>query len=330
MKIALLYSGNLRSFESCSTCHLNLIEILKKCYDIKIFSHSWSFRESTSGTWWKKDDDKDNTCNADDVEKIIYKTLKTDRILVTNNLNLDTPNLKNYNSLISIEGLYSMVLSISKSFEIMREYMIENDWQPDIVIKLRYDIIFNHCDIVTAVANIKQKKILNRYFAYSSNSYFLTGSVSDVLFVFPLSVADAYFNNINMMFSEKKLELYNQKYTTFIPEIFITKYVLSKYKPYVIDGSLHILRLSLEKIEISCNNELPEIDLICFIKKNVIKRKINISLKDFQNKNILAVKLIINNTRLFHMSFIKKFILFFLKNNSTYYVSLINKLLQLK
>lgn len=253
MKIAILYSGHLRSIEQTHHLHLKFINLLKKEHELKIFCQTWDEQESKTESWWGKKELMNNfTFNP---EEIINKFIKPDEIIINEKLlNIEVP--LNYNSTISYEGIYSMFYGINQSYILYKKFSEEKDWVADILIKIRYDIDFNIEPVLNNINNISQ----NKFLVFSSNSYDFFNSYSDTLFVFDNNTIDL-FNSFELFKENKTLTSYFNKFKYFIPEVFISEFVLKNKNHIKLNKDLFIIRVNGNKILVNCESEKLKLEI---------------------------------------------------------------------
>jgi hypothetical protein len=128
----------------------------------------------------------------------------------------------NVKSAIPIAGILSMLHSQWQAFQLLQQHSNENNVQYDIVIKSRYDLLY---EIALAFSNSIHDCIPNNCLCLpTSNPYELGGSFSDVFVVGPMKLIKEYFG-----FAENfktAAENYQKKgYKEFLPELCLTSYL---------------------------------------------------------------------------------------------------------
>jgi hypothetical protein len=147
MKVAICFSGAIRSFDECIS---STIKYLIDNFDNPdIFLHMWSFNDYNStdinyNFKWRKDNSSiDKIISTLEPKKYVieeYNSSSEEQIknkcMIDVNL-FDTDDKKNYGF-----NCCSMYWKILKSFELAEEYMKENDFEYDLIIRARLDFIW--------------------------------------------------------------------------------------------------------------------------------------------------------------------------------------------
>lgn len=147
MKIAICFSGAIRSFDECISSTMKYL--ISNFDNPDIFLHMWTFNETNStdinyNFKWRKDTSSiDNILSVLNPKKYVieeYSNLSEELIkkssMVDMNL-FDTDDKKNYGF-----NCCSMYWKILKSFELAEEYMVENNFEYDLIIRARLDFIW--------------------------------------------------------------------------------------------------------------------------------------------------------------------------------------------
>lgn len=189
MKIAICFSGAIRSFDECISSTMKYL--ISNFDNPDIFLHMWTFNETNStdinyNFKWRKDTSSiDNILSVLNPKKYVieeYTNLSEELIkkssMVDMNL-FDTDDKKNYGF-----NCCSMYWKILKSFELAEEYMEENNFEYDLVIRARLDFIWEdyirQSDFVNTLNNVIYL-IKDRYATCSklnTNDKFFAGNYS--------------------------------------------------------------------------------------------------------------------------------------------------------
>lgn len=278
MKIALLYSGHLRSVEQTYLMQKKFIKLLSENNEVKIFCQTWDEPEANTKTWWNKEEIKLN--ELFNPNEILTKTIHPDEIVINSNeTKLDAPHF--YKSKISYEGVYSMFYSINQSYLLYDDYCRKMKWEADVLIKIRYDIEF---DIESIINNIHLAIDNDEMIVFSSNTYDFFDSFSDTLLVLPNNNKYSDFFNINNKFLDNSLLIkYFEIYVEFIPEIFISDFVFNNPKFVRLNNNLYLIRTNGDKIEISSLNQKKIIETTILNINNFCHHKFS-NKKQFNQK----------------------------------------------
>lgn len=307
INVAILYSGNIRSFENVKEKHIKFINSLKFKYNVKVFAQTWDQIESSTNSWWTKSNDKINT-NKASIEKLIVENLKPEVIHISTNIlptKYKAPHF--FKSKISYDGIKGMLNSNLLVWQIFENYITKENWRPNFVIKIRYDIDFDYELFLNKLDYISKKNIVLTYF---SENWAFANVYSDILIAFDFENAKKFYKSLAVFCNNNFLVKYFELYTTFIPEIFFFKFVLKDCEILTNRENLNIIRVNsdISKIcsttDMNCNYN----KLIDFIKLNSNRSNIyfdrNLSNSDIilfltNNGYILYIKLIKDNLSLF-------------------------------
>lgn len=246
MKIVLLYSGHLRSIHKTIDNHIGFKNALVEGgNDVKIFCQTWADVESETQSWWNLGGKNDSEVLAP--AEILVSLLAPNEFIVSKKQEFNSaPEF--FNSLISYEGISSMFYALKQSYLIYERYSERNSWIADVVIRIRYDIEFDFADIVDKIIDVtKEKKLL----AISSKTYNYLNSYSDLLFVLPSDHASKLFNTFDCFNNISVLKKYFSKYKHFLPEIFVSEYVMRNSKVELLFSRVTILRMNGDLVEVS-------------------------------------------------------------------------------
>jgi hypothetical protein len=269
MKIGLVLFGHLRSFRSAHDSYKNFLKILQHVGDVNVFCHTWDIEDSVTSAWWKDhkpDDPPPATVDKNEIEQTYFPVLYS----VEQSRQFDANDYSG-NSSIPIPGILSMLYSQMQAFKLLEKYERQNEFKYDVVIKTRYDLLYEITeDFINCI------KTNDRIFLPSSNPYELIGSCSDIFAIGSRKNMEAYFDFCENF--KEALAIYQQKgYRQLIPELCMTVYLDHKnIKRRELPGlRLHILRMGGEKFQINTVKDLSSNDPHCFHKK-MIRRNADI------------------------------------------------------
>lgn len=175
MKVAICFSGALRSFD---TCIYSTIRYLINSFDNPdIFLHMWDFKKENNDInynfkW------RDNTTDISKILKILkpkdfiiekYDNNQEQKIIETSKIDinkLDDEKKRNYGF-----NCCSMYYKILKSFELAENYSINNDIKYDLYIRARLDFIWEDS---IKIKEIKEKTIYLIKDRYATHSKLIT------------------------------------------------------------------------------------------------------------------------------------------------------------
>lgn len=147
MKIAICFSGAIRSFDECISSTMKYL--IANFDNPDIFLHMWTFDENNStdinyNFKWRKDTSStDNILSILNPKKYVieeYNVMSEEHIKKSSMVDMDlfdTEDKKNYGF-----NCCSMYWKILKSFELAEEYMGENNFEYDLIIRARLDFIW--------------------------------------------------------------------------------------------------------------------------------------------------------------------------------------------
>jgi hypothetical protein len=269
MKIGLVLFGHLRSFRSAHDSYKNFLKILQHVGDVNVFCHTWDIEDSVTSAWWKDhkpDDPPPATVDKNEIEQTYFPVLYS----IEQSRQFDANDYSG-NSSIPIPGILSMLYSQMQAFKLLEKYERQNEFKYDVVIKTRYDLLYEITeDFINCI------KTNDRIFLPSSNPYELIGSCSDIFAIGSRKNMEAYFDFCENF--KEALAIYQQKgYRQLIPELCMTVYLDHKnIKRRELPGlRLHILRMGGEKFQINTVKDLSSNDPHCFHKK-MIRRNADI------------------------------------------------------
>ena len=138
MKVAILLSGHIRTWESCKS---NFLIHFNKFGDVPdVFIHT--YRQKVNS--YNGDDGKQTDLNDDEV-KDLFKELNVKKIVIENdNVHMDEF-MKNYS--IYSNGIllpvYGQGMKLMLCNKLRKEYEQENNFKYDVIVRTRFDILIN-------------------------------------------------------------------------------------------------------------------------------------------------------------------------------------------
>lgn len=243
MKIAILYSGHIRTFNKVKEKHLQFIDSLRLFSEVKIFVHTYSEIDSNTHSWWNRNT-QINNYKANTNEVIDFLQPQT---YVINGFDVSEIVPEYFVSDGSFEGTISMVKSINEVYKQLNTYSKNSNWLPDYIIKTRFDISFNINKVIDAIKHIENKKGI---FIKAKNSNTL-GGVSDIFFIHKLNLP---LDRILEKFNGKELILYFKKYKIFYMELFIYENFIKRQEIIYIRPNLEIHRLNGNILKVDNTN----------------------------------------------------------------------------
>lgn len=219
MKIGVVLFGHLRSFRRTCDSFNELKNVLKKAGTVDVFCHTWDIEESVTDAWWKQYESAlPPAANVSTAE--VTQTYQPAAILIEPSKKFDDSGYR-VNSATPVSGVLSMLYSQFRSFELLKEHEEKHGFRYDIIIKTRYDILYEIASSFSAMLE-KAKDSSCLYFP-SSNTYELSGSWSDV---FAAGSRDLMESCLSIYHNfPSAVSGYNQKgYSAFIPELCYSRY----------------------------------------------------------------------------------------------------------
>jgi hypothetical protein len=264
MRIGLVMFGHLRSFRSTYDSYQHFLNVLRQSGDVNVFCHTWDIEESVTASWWKE-----QTSNAPPPPTVDAGEIKNKYQPALYNIEpskqFDDAGYQ-LNSSIPVAGILSMLYSQYRSFQLLREYEKQNNIRYDVVIKARYDLLF---EVTPLFSSIIERAMNERCcFLPTSNPYEQAGSFSDVFVAGHRDLADDYFNFYeNFRGAVKNYE--RAGYRKFLPELCLTTYLQQKNLPVneLAELRIHILRKSGEKFQINSDKNFQWNNPHCFHRK---------------------------------------------------------------
>ncbi len=250
MKVAIVLSGHLRSYKDTLQNFNDFVNKIKSDnHEVKIFCHTWSEVESNTTSWWKQNEIKESALQS--IENEVINKYDPAAYIVENSENVILENeFEFYKSRISFEGVQLMYYSLSQSFEILKEFELKNNWQSDLVIRSRYDILLDFENIPLSPSNIMIP---------ISGAFDIIGGLSDVFAMIPRNQIDFYAEQYKNFCDKSILKKYFERYTLFIPELFLAT-TMHRLNYFPINNNITILRLNGDEIMINVFYKTPIIN----------------------------------------------------------------------
>lgn len=262
MKIGLILFGHLRSYRQTHATFLQLKNELQQQAEIlDVFCHTWDIEESVTPSWWKEHKN-DQPPPASVSENEIISKYRAKAYCIEPSKHFDEPDF-GIETFTPLAGMMSMLYSQLKAFELLKEYERQNNIRYDIVIKTRYDLLY---EITPEFTSLVQKCIKeNCLYLPSSNPYELTGAYSDIFALGPRPLIEEYFEfnkDIN-----GAVNIYTSAgYKELVPELLMT--VFLKKNNVIINEitglRIHVLRMSGEKFQINTCKDFFDNWPMCF------------------------------------------------------------------
>jgi hypothetical protein len=270
MKIGLVLFGHLRSFRSTHDSYKQFLETLQQSGKVDVFCHTWDIEESVTASWWKENKPGDippATVNASEIEEKYHPV----RYIIEPSRQFDDSGY-NIDSAIPIAGILSMLHSQQQAFRLLEQYSADNNILYDVVIKTRYDLLYETDPSFLNVIN----DCLNNNSLYlpTSNPYELSGSFSDVFAMGPMKLVKQYFG-FPLNFKAAAENYQNKGYRGFLPELCLTLYLIEKWIVlHELTGlRLHILRMNGDKFQINTDANFPANIPLCFFRDSIEANK---------------------------------------------------------
>jgi hypothetical protein len=266
MRIGLVLFGNLRSFRNTLSSFNFLRKTLEQAGTVDVFFHTWDIEESATNSWWKNhkaDNPPPPTVNSSEIEEA-YRPVK---FIIEPSIQFDDSGYK-VEASIPVAGILSMLHTQLRAFELLKQYEEENKFRYDVVIKTRFDLLYEIApEFINSLNNcVKQGCV----YLPSSNPYELAEASSDIFAAGSRTEIEKYFSFCSNF--RKATEIYFQAgYRQLIPELCMTVYLKQTgVSTRELSGMrLHILRMNNEKFQINCDrnfhNNLPQ----CFYTETI-------------------------------------------------------------
>ena len=271
MKIGLVLFGHLRSYRQTLFSFNSLKETLQRSGDVDVFCHTWDIEESVTASWWKEHKPGDipsATVNAKEVEAS-YKPV---RYFIEPSRQFDDL-VYTIKSSIPIAGTLSMLHTQQQAFELLKQYESENGFRYDVVLKARYDLLY---EIAAGfIETITECSTYNIVYLPSSNPYELIGSSSDIFAIGKREEMEKYFSFCTKF--KEAIDLYEKEgYNEFTPEFCMTVYLdkIGVNRKELKNLRLHILRKNGDRFQINTDKSFLANGPLCFYKGTIeIARK---------------------------------------------------------
>ncbi len=270
MRIGIVLFGHLRSFKQTLSSFENLKKTLAQSGQVDVFCHTWDIEESVTAAWWKEhkpDDPPPATVNAKEVEEKYAPA----RYIIESSIQFDDSGYI-VNTSIPISGILSMLYTQQRSFGLLKQHETENDFRYDIIIKARYDLLY---EIAPGFSDIIQDCLTNsKVYLPFSNPYELIGSYSDIFAVGSREEMEKYFSfcsNFKIAIEYYKSDDYGQ----FIPEFCMTVYLekIGVKRDELYGIRLHILRMKGDKFLVNSDRNFRGNGPLCFYSETICKCK---------------------------------------------------------
>ncbi|HEX6169650.1 MAG TPA: hypothetical protein VFZ33_08155, partial [Chitinophagaceae bacterium] len=141
MRIGVVLFGHLRSYKDTHASFEKLKRELLQTGDVDFFCHTWDVKESLSPAWWKTNE-KNNVLPplVDEAELISMYAPAGYQIEASRQF--EEPEL-GIRSLTPLAGMCSMLYSQLGAFKLLKIREEETGQQYDVVIKTRYDLLYD-------------------------------------------------------------------------------------------------------------------------------------------------------------------------------------------
>jgi hypothetical protein len=180
MKVALLFSGNVRNFKDT---HRSFFHYFIKDNDCDVFIHTWNTKDSNTSSWWRKEK-KSRKFSLEDLCKIYRpKAIEVEDYL-------DSFQSKRFKN-VFLHNLMSMQYGIKSVFGLFDSYRKKTGAEYDIVVRVRFDLIFksifNNNEFYDCINS-------NSVYLPKSMTYKVLNGVSDVFAFGPPCLMEKYCN----------------------------------------------------------------------------------------------------------------------------------------
>lgn len=319
MKVAICFSGALRSFD---TCIYSTIKYLINSFDNPdIFLHMWDFKKENNDInynfkW------RDNTTDITRILDILkpkdfiiekYDNNQEQKIIVLSNINInkfDDEKKRNYGF-----NCCSMYYKILKSFELAENYSINNNIKYDLFIRARIDFLWEDKINIKEIKENTVYLIKDRYATHSkliTNDKFFGGNYEVMKYMCNIFNKLKDYQTENILIEGQTINEYHIKKSNFNVE-----WLGDKNTYYKCMGR-HDIEFKNIKYNIIINNNPNKINIDVFINELVY----NLNHKGITLNNISSFSeilhnynLIVNNydfklTKNINIDFIQDFIVF--------------------
>ncbi len=261
MKIGIVLFGHLRSYRQTQSSFKELKKTLEKNGQVDVFCHTWDIEESVTPTWWKEHKPDDPPPTIVNVKEIEEKYTPV-RYNIEPSIQFDDSGY-GVNTSIPISGILSMLYTQQRSFELLKQYEAEKNFHYDVVIKARYDLLY---EIAPGFNEIIQDCFTNsKVYLPSSNPYELIGSYSDIFAVGSRDEMEKYFSFCYHFIPA--ISLYQKKgYQQLIPEVCMSVYLeeLGLKKAELMGLRITVLRMNGEKFQLNSDSNFQDNEPLCF------------------------------------------------------------------
>ncbi len=261
MKIGIVLFGHLRSYRKTHSSFIELKKILEKDGQVDVFCHTWDIEESVTPKWWKEHKPggpPPGTVN----EKEIEEKYSPVRYTIESSIQFDGSGYE-VNTSIPLPGILSMLYTQQRSFELLKQYEAEKDFRYDVIIKTRYDLLY---EIAPAFNDIIQDCLTNKkVYLPPSHPYELTGAYSDIFAAGSRDEMETYFNFCTHF--TQAVSLYQKKgYQQLIPEVCMSIYLeeLGLKKTELTGLRITVLRMNGEKFQLNSDSNFQDNEPLCF------------------------------------------------------------------
>jgi hypothetical protein len=164
IKIALLFSGHLRSFEKT---YISFLENFSHLNDIDIFCHTWNTLGHNDKVWWNNNGDSIYNKKLNEVHlQNLRNFYNPKKIKIDNSINFVSENDEYNNKYVGYNALKNQWEGLYRVNQLRLDYENETNKKYDCVIRSRYDIKYQE----TFFNEHLIKKCLDKYkfnFLYS-------------------------------------------------------------------------------------------------------------------------------------------------------------------
>jgi len=190
MKIALCLSGQPRHVE---TAYNNIKEHLLDKYSPDVFVHTWLNKEDVGKKYVNSWNHLIDHPVSDDILTKIFNLYDPKKFSIENQIILNPYKWNDYG-----KNMLSMFYSMKQSNILKSKYEFDNDFRYDIVIRARFDTIYN------TEFNILDYDINNTIYALGKNSH--QNGVNDIFAFGNSNKMDVYNNTIDHIFNIKGIK----------------------------------------------------------------------------------------------------------------------------
>jgi hypothetical protein len=268
MRIGLVLFGHLRSYKDTHSSFERLKKTLMQEGEIDVFCHTWDVKESLSPAWWKTNEDNDILPPVVDEAEFVSMYGPVQYQIETSR-QFGEPEV-GIRSLIPLAGMCSMLYSQLQAFGLLKKYEQEQGFQYDIIIKTRYDLLYETAPAFTKLVRLSlDNKCI---FLPSSNPYELAGAYSDIFALGTRHEMEKYFSFNDHL--DEAASIYKEKgYREMVPELFMSVYLKNKNVPMreTVGFRIHILRMNGEKFSINSDKHFEGNSPLCFYKPSIEK-----------------------------------------------------------